>query len=194
MSLYKFNLLLIFEINFMSSNLPDNKRKMAGIMLLAMWLIIFTMLAWFFSEVLDRQNNPNQSITTNKVSDQVLEVVLQRNRFGHYVTDGMVNNIPVVFMLDTGATGVVIPEHMSSILGIERGIAVTVQTANGNLRAYNAKLDRVAIGGIVLQDIKALLNPSEESNVILLGMSFLKYIEFTQRGNTLTLRQYSNEF
>ena len=178
----------------MSRNLPENKRKMAGIMLLAMWLIIFTMLAWFFSEVLDRQNNPNQSITTNKVSDQVLEVVLQRNRFGHYVTDGMVNNIPVVFMLDTGATGVVIPEHMSSILGIERGIAVTVQTANGNLQAYNAKLDRVAIGGIVLQDIKALLNPSEESNVILLGMSFLKYIEFTQRGSTLTLRQYSNEF
>lgn len=178
----------------MNRNLPkDSKSKMAWVMLLAMWFIIFAMLAWFFSEVLDRQNNPNQSITTNKVADQVLEVVLQRNRFGHYVTDGMVNNIPVVFMLDTGATGVVIPEHLSSTLGVKRGASVIVQTANGNIQAYKAKLSRVAIGGIILKDVKALLNPSEESDVILLGMSFLKHIEFTQRGNTLTLRQYASE-
>lgn len=170
----------------------DSTKKMGWTLLLAMWFIIFIMLAWFFSTVLDRQNNPNQSITTNKVSDQSLEVVLQRNRFGHYVTDGVVNNSPVVFMLDTGATGVVIPEHMSSVLGIKRGATVTVQTANGNIRAYNAKLNHVSIGGIVLEDVKALLNPNEKSDVILLGMSFLKHIEFTQRGDTLTLRQYAN--
>ncbi|MCK4710108.1 MAG: TIGR02281 family clan AA aspartic protease [Gammaproteobacteria bacterium] len=161
-------------------------------MLLAMWFIIFAMLAWFFSGVLDRQNNPNQSVRTSYVDNQTLEVVLQRNRFGHYVTDGMINNTEVEFMLDTGATGVVVPGYLAKELGIKKGIPVTVQTANGRLNAFAIKLDQVSIGEITLYDVKALLNPNEESDIILLGMSFLKHIEFTQRGDTLTLRQYVN--
>ncbi|MCK5334826.1 MAG: TIGR02281 family clan AA aspartic protease [Gammaproteobacteria bacterium] len=171
----------------------DSKSKMGWGMLLAMWAIIFSMLAWFFSGVLDRQNNPNQSISTNYISDQVLEVVLQRNRFGHYVTYGQINGVKAEFMLDTGATGVVIPEHMASSLGLKRGAPVIVQTANGNLQAYAVKLEKVSIGDITLHDIKALLNPAEKTDVILLGMSFLKYIEFTQRGDVLILRQYVGE-
>ena len=34
----------------------------------------------------------------------------------------------------------------------------------------------------------APINPNDSSNAVLLGMSFLKRLELTQRGNTLTLR------
>lgn len=172
----------------------DQTKGMGWSMLLAMWVLIFIMLAWFFSKVLDQQNNPNQSVSSNRISNSQIEVVLQRNRFGHYVADGEINGEQVEFMLDTGATGVIVPANMASKLGIEKGESVTVHTANGTIKAYAVKLDRVAIGEISLTDVKAMINPKERSEVVLLGMSFLKYIEFTQRGDILILRQNVNDF
>jgi len=172
----------------------DPTKKMGLSMIIAMWLIIFLMLAWFFSEVLDRQNNPNQAVVTQFTADNVKEVVLQRNRFGHYVTNGEINGVQVEFMLDTGATGVVVPVELAKKLSLKKGLPITVQTANGTVNAYAIKLDRVAIGEISLPEVKAILNPADQSGVVLLGMSFLKHIEFTQRGDTLILRQIPGEF
>lgn len=171
----------------------DKTTKGMGLnMLIAMWVLIFIMLALFFSKVLDRQNNPNQSVVSKRISDAQIEVILQRNRFGHYVTDGMINGEQVEFMLDTGATGVVVPASLADKLGIKKGQKIRVHTANGTIDAYAVKLHRVSIGDISLSDVKAMINPKERSDVILLGMSFLKHIEFTQRGDTLILRQDIN--
>ena len=63
------------------------------------------------------------------------------------------------------------------------------QTANGIARGFAARLDEVALGPIVLQDVQAGITSGMRGNEVLLGMSFLKHIEFTQRGDTLTLRQ-----
>jgi aspartyl protease family protein len=41
-----------------------------------------------------------------------------------------------------------------------------------------------------LQQVRASINPNMQGNEVLLGMSFLKHLEFTQRGDSLTLRQY----
>ncbi|MDH5517825.1 MAG: TIGR02281 family clan AA aspartic protease [Gammaproteobacteria bacterium] len=170
---------------------PRNSNAKMGLgMLLAMWLLIFALLAWFFSGVLDHQNNPNQTVSSQYLSDQVVEVVLQRNRYGHYLSTGIINKKTVEFMLDTGASGVVVPGYLAAELGLKKGQPVMARTANGTIKAYSARLDRVSIGDISLQDVKALINPDEKSEIILLGMSFLKQIEFTQRGDTLILRQY----
>ena len=50
-----------------------------------------------------------------------------------------------------------------------------------------------ASGDISLQNVRATINPGYKSNQILLGMSFLKHLEFSQRGDTLTLRQYPDD-
>jgi len=177
-----------------SRGTEDPNKKMGFAMIIAMWLIIFAMLAWFFTGVLDHQNNPNQAVVTQYTTDNMKEVVLQRNRFGHYVADGEINGVTVEFMLDTGATGVVVPADLARKLSLKRGAPITVQTANGTVNAFALKLDNVAIGEISLPDVKAILNPVDQSNVVLLGMSFLKYIEFTQRGDTLILRQIPGQF
>jgi aspartyl protease family protein len=134
--------------------------------------------------------NPNQSLQTHYTQDEFREVILQRNKFGHYVTSGEINGKPVTFLLDTGATGVAIPESTAKRLGLQRGRAYQSQTANGIAIGYATLLDLVAVGDIELQDVRAGIAPGLQGGQILLGMTFLKHIEFTQRGDTLILRQY----
>ena len=169
-------------------HIQEQKRMGTAMQALA-WLVLLALGVFFFSDYLDKQYNPNQSLQTRYTDDGIREVVLQRNKFGHYVTDGQINGRPVTFMLDTGATGVAISEAMASYLGLERGRAFPTQTANGMSTSYAVTLDQVNVGAIELSDVPAGITPGLQTEEILLGMSFLKHIEFTQRGDTLTLRQ-----
>lgn len=160
-----------------------------GMMILA-WVVFLGLGILFFGDVLEKQFNPNQRLDTQYSKAGMREVVLQRNKFGHYVTSGTINGQPVTFMLDTGATGVAIPEAIARKLDIPRGRPYRTQTANGISTSYAASLDSVAVGEIELRDVQAGIAPGLAMNQILLGMTFLKHIEFTQRGDTLILRQY----
>ena len=160
-----------------------------GMMILA-WVVFLGLGILFFGDVLEKQFNPNQRLDTQYSKAVMREVVLQRNKFGHYVTSGTINGQPVTFMLDTGATGVAIPEAIARKLDIPRGPPYRTQTANGISTSYAASLDSVAVGEIELRDVQAGIAPGLAMNQILLGMTFLKHIEFTQRGDTLILRQY----
>ena len=165
------------------------QKRMGTTMQALAWLVLLALGVFFFSDLLDKQYNPNQSLQTGYVEGGGREVVLQRNKFGHYVTSGMINGKPVTFMLDTGATGVAIPDALASYLGLQRGAAFPTQTANGTSMSYAARLDSVSIGAIELSDVSAAIAPGLQTEEVLLGMSFLKHIEFTQRGDTLILRQ-----
>lgn len=154
------------------------------------WLAFGGLLVFYFQDLLDEQHNPNQQTSTSYAQEGVREVSLQRNKYGHYVTAGKINGQEVVFMLDTGATGVAIPAAVAAKLKIKRGQRYMTQTANGTAAAYATRLDRVSVGDIELTNIAAGISPGLQSKEILLGMSFLKQIEFTQRGDTLILRQY----
>ena len=173
-------------------NNPEHKeqKRIGTFMVVVMWILFLILLMSFFEGLIDKQTNPNQSLSTQYTEAGVREVELQRNRYGHYVTDGSINGQHVVFMLDTGATGVAVPQHIANDLRLKRGATIQVLTANGEVTGYVSKLDSVAVDGIELNDVRAIINPGDDSDVILLGMSFLKKIEFTQRGDVLILRQY----
>tara|TARA_R110002110_G_scaffold409480_2_gene631858 strand:- start:14206 stop:14733 length:528 start_codon:yes stop_codon:yes gene_type:complete len=173
----------------MGNDVTEQKRLGTTMQVLA-WIVLMALLAAWFNDLLGRRHNPNQILETRYAEDGVREVVLQRNRFGHYVTSGRINDEPVVFMLDTGATGVAIPENIARRLKLERGRAFRTQTANGVAVSYATRLDRVSVGDIALDNVSAGIVPGLQTSEILLGMSFLKHIEFTQRGDQLILRQY----
>jgi aspartyl protease family protein len=172
------------------THLAEDQKSIGTAMYVLAWLAIMTLLGFWFKDVLDKQNNPNQQLQTRYDGSGVREVSLQRNKFGHYVTSGKINGHDVVFMLDTGATGVAIPDHIARKLKIERGQPFRTQTANGTATAYSTRLRTVSVGDIELSDIGAGISPGLEGDEVLLGMSFLRHIEFTQRGGTLTLKQY----
>lgn len=169
----------------------ESKSKgMAKTMQALAWLAFMALLTVYFSDVLDRQKNPNRDVNSSLSAEGVREVSLKRNKMGHYVTTGTINGSQVTFLLDTGATGVAIPEAIAERLDLPRGRPLLTNTANGTARSYETRLGEVAVGDIRLNGVQAAITPGLRMNQILLGMSFLKYIEFSQRGNTLTLRQY----
>jgi aspartyl protease family protein len=161
-------------------------------MIYAAWLLALVLLTLFFNNFLDKQHNPNQALTTQYKKEGIREVSLKRNRSGHYVANGMINGQSVVFFLDTGATIVSIPEHLADVLNLQKGRAILSSTANGVITTYSTKLDSVALGAIELHGVRASINPHMSDDQILLGMSFLKNLDFAQRGDTLILRQYPN--
>lgn len=165
------------------------QRRMGGIMQGLAWMVLLGLGVFFFADVLERQNNPNRSVESRQGANGSREVVLQRNKYGHYVTSGKINGKAVTFMLDTGATGVAIPSGVAQRLGLRRGRAFQTQTANGIGKGYAVSLDSVGVGEIQLQGVSAGITPGLLGDEVLLGMSFLKHIEFTQRGDTLILRQ-----
>jgi len=167
----------------------DSTNKMGKIFIWLAWLFALALLVFFFQDVLDKQWDPNKEPHVSLNNQGKAEVKLQQNRQGHYVVHGKINELPVIFLLDTGATQVSIPAHIAEELHLEGYGASRVNTANGSTTVYQTKLQQLSIGNIYLYDVSAHINPSMQSNEILLGMSALKRVEFSQVGKQLILRE-----
>lgn len=172
----------------MSENQQPNTDTMGKTMMIVAWIIAIALATWFFGAAEKKQYNPNYSPDSSRGYDQI-KVELLRNKYGHYVTTGIVDGKEVVFMLDTGATDVAIPGSLEQYLHLERGQQFYANTANGRAKVYATKIDYLQIGEIVLKDIQASIIPAMQGKEILLGMSALKQLEFRQKGNRLTLIQ-----
>ncbi len=86
--------------------------RIGRVMTFAAWIVALVLLTLFFENRLDKQRNPNQAVYSRINQAGIQEVLLKRNRFGHYVTTGMVNGHSVEFLLDTGASDVAIPAEL----------------------------------------------------------------------------------
>ena len=163
--------------------------KRAGrVLMIVAWAAAMFLATRFFGQWEERQQNPN-SVVQSEQGDGFVEVRLLSNGQGHFVADGAINGRRVHFMLDTGATDVAIPEALARDLDLARGAAVQLSTANGRTQGYRTRLDSLQLGDIHLRDVRALVVPGLDGQGVLLGMSALKQLEFTQRGGTMLLRQ-----
>ena len=153
------------------------------------WVIAIALLVFVFQDLLDEQYNPNQDPQRVLQSNGKAQVTLQQNRQGHYLTNGEINGNQVTFLLDTGATQVSIPGHIAEKLSLQTGREQRVQTANGSISVYQTQLNELRIGNIYLYNVAAHINPSMDADEILLGMSALKRVEFSQTGKQLILRE-----
>lgn len=166
---------------------PNTVDSSAKWMIILAWIVGIGICVWAFSGLLERQANPNMRVESTAVGNRI-EVQLKQNRQGHYVANGQINGETVTFLVDTGATSVSVPAHLASQLGLVpmgRGIA---RTANGNVEIAFTRIDTLGLGDIVLNNVDASINPGMRDDHILLGMSVLRQLEFTQRGEWLILR------
>jgi aspartyl protease family protein len=147
-------------------------------------LLVLGMFYLYFENSLQARNNPNSQLQVAPGT----ELVLKRNGDGHYVFPGTINGQQVTFLLDTGATLVSVPAHLSDELGLKAGAYQQSVTANGTVTTRATRIEALAFGPFDLRRVPASLNPGMTGDEVLLGMSVLKHLEFTQRGGTLVLR------
>jgi aspartyl protease family protein len=94
---------------------------------------------------------------------------------GHFVIDAAVNGVSVRFLVDTGASDVVLTLEDAAALGFEpRSLDFSrgYHTANGVVRAAPVVLRELRIGQYSLYDVDAAVNQAP-IGISLLGMSFL---------------------
>ena len=101
--------------------------------------------------------------------------MLESDRQGHFQVEARVEGRFVDFVVDTGASLVVLRESSAALAGIRpqpRDYTATAVTANGKIKAAPAKIDRIEVGGITVYDVPAMVLPDEVLAKNLLGVSF----------------------
>ena len=169
----------------------NEHRRIGVTMYVLASVVVLALLTLLFDDALEQQRNPNTDPESAVDAAGLKSITLQRNRTGHYVASGFVNGEPVEFLLDTGATDVSIPGALADRLRLPRGVRTRAMTANGMTSAFSTTLEQVRIGVIEEFDVRASIVPNFPGAQVLLGMSFLERLDFSQRGDTLVLTQRS---
>ncbi|HEX9948282.1 MAG TPA: TIGR02281 family clan AA aspartic protease [Allosphingosinicella sp.] len=105
------------------------------------------------------------------------ETLLKRQSDGHFYVDAEVNGDLVNFVVDTGATDVVLPVETARRLGIpfsESEFVVIGRGASGPVRGKAIRLDRVSVDGKEVRNIDAAI--AEGLDQPLLGQAYLSRI------------------
>lgn len=109
---------------------------------------------------------------------------------GHFAVDARVNGKAVRFMIDTGATGIVLNREDAARIGLrprEQDFTGSAGTANGRVRYAPVVLRSLRAGGLSLEAVPATVIGGR-LDVSLLGMSFLGRLKgYEVRNGSLVL-------
>jgi aspartyl protease family protein len=113
---------------------------------------------------------------------------------GSYYVDGTINGARAHFVIDTGATSIVLSPADAQRAGIDPATldySLPTETAHGTGFGASARVDRLVVGGIELDNVPVMVDKSPMS-ASLLGLAFLKRLDsFSVRDERLTLRWHS---
>lgn len=128
---------------------------------------------------------PTQSVIASQG-----RIELPRAPNGHYYLNAEVNGAAIRFLVDTGATDIVLSREDAVRVGLDLGDLAYIgraMTANGEIRTAPVRLDSIALGGIEDRGLRAWVNEGE-MGMSLLGMSYLqRYSRIEITGNALIL-------
>lgn len=117
------------------------------------------------------------------------ELMIPRARDGHFYARGAIQGKPVTFLVDTGASLVVVSQEFAHAAGMARGEPTTFRTANGELQGRIVSGVTVSVGPASVSGTRVgvgLVGP--DPDVALLGQSFLSKFEIVLSGDNMILR------
>ncbi len=139
----------------------------------AIWVFIFLgaiVAVGLWSDVRDTVL-PRQSVMQDGA-----EVVVPMAPDGHYYLTLDLNGVPVRFVVDTGASEIVLSAADAARIGIDPASMVfsgRAYTANGMVQTAPVRIERMALGAVVDEGVRAVVNQGELDES-LLGMSYLR--------------------
>jgi aspartyl protease family protein len=157
----------------------------------AIWLgiILLLVFAYSFRDMFSRR------ITGELLQQQVQEnsdgsIEVRASEGGHYFMEARVNDTYVRFLVDTGASDIVLSPKDAERAGIDMNALTfdkSYSTANGFGSGANVVLNKMKVGSYTFSQVAASVN-KEQMSESLLGMSFLKQFKtFRIEDNRLVL-------
>lgn len=114
-------------------------------------------------------------------------LMLQRVVGGHYVVEGTINQVPVTFMVDTGATSVAVSDNFAKHAGITECRKAKTRTANGVADICIANVRELSFGQFKLSNVEINYGKGMADDVFLLGMNVIGLLKMEQQGDVMKL-------
>ena len=182
--------LLLLGAVLVSYMIVANRRQLGSMVRnAALWVFIFlgAIAAVGLWNDLRHDIAPRQSVMQEGTG-----ITVPRSQDGHYYLTLDVNGKSVRFIVDTGATEIVLSRNDAARIGLNVDSLVysgRAFTANGIVQTAPVRLERIGFGGIEESGIRAVVNNGEMSES-LLGMSYLnRFSTLSISNGTLTLER-----
>jgi len=166
---------------------------------LLIWVVLFLGLAtgWLYQDqardmVLRVAGGlaPGKPVTVSDANGQA--VLIRKSMNGHFEAAGAVNNEPVSFLIDTGATSIALSHDDALRVGFsddDLSYTLIINTANGRARAAPVRLETVTIGTVERKGLRAMVAEPGQLEQSLLGMNFISSLTaFEMRRDEVILR------
>lgn len=113
-----------------------------------------------------------------------------QSRNGHYYVEAHIRGQPIRFLVDTGASDIILTLDAARRIGITpepRQFTKTYHTANGTVLGAPIRLPHFQVGSFVLRNVPASVN-NAPMDISLLGMAFFnKLSSYRVENDTLTI-------
>jgi aspartyl protease family protein len=154
--------------------------RVGALAILAFWLVVMGALYFAMQHFLQPQRT---TVTAEG------HVEIPRHRDGHFRVEGSINGVPVMFLVDTGASLVVVTDALARQAGLQGGEAITFQTANGARQGRLVAAESVTVRSLAITGLRVGVGLSGLSdNDALLGQNFLRHFDVEINRDRMVLR------
>ena len=166
--------LLLLAVAIGGYLMVENRRSLGRMARQAMaWGLIFVgvIVAYGMWNDISRQVTPRQAVVAESG-----QIIAPRQPDGHFYLTLRLNGQPIEFVVDTGASDIVLTRDDARRIGIDlTALAYTgsASTANGAVRTARTRIDDITLGGITDRNIPAVVNAGDMEGS-LLGMTYLR--------------------
>jgi aspartyl protease family protein len=132
----------------------------------------------------------SRAIGTHYKEADTTEVRLSSSHNGHFFGSAMIQGTRVQFMVDTGASAVVMNSIVAKQIGVDmsRAQAIRVATAQGVTLGHQVSLKKVSVGDIDVRNVSAIVLEGEHPVDVLLGNSFLSQVDMSIDNGVMVLQ------
>jgi aspartyl protease family protein len=186
-SLFYFGLLLTALVGYVFFSSRQRLGKL--VQQAVIWVLIFVGVIGAYGLWPDISRNlvPRQTVFD---ADARVEIPIARD--GHYYLTLTINGQPVEFVVDTGASDIVLTARDAARIGFQAAdldFNGSASTANGIVQTARIELDDVRLGGIRDRGLTAVVNGGS-LDTSLLGMSYLNlWQDVRLGGNQMVMRR-----
>ena len=185
-------LYLLMAMMLVAASLMSRRERPAKLLVMALaWVAIFAggFVLFTFRDDLGWVAQRLRSEATGTPVVQGEEIRIPMAIDGHFWVEGAINDVPIKFLVDSGATMTTIGRSDAERAGVDTigGRDQLVRTGNGVIRVASGRAERLSVGGIERTDVGVHVAENEDLNV--LGMNFLSSLDrWGVEGRWLLLR------